>query len=357
MIVKLIINILVFATVMSVIVIVHELGHLLAAKSFGVYCKEFAVGMGPKIYSYQSKKSETAYSLRVLPIGGFVAMAGEPGEAEVENIPYERTINGIKPWKRLIVMLAGVFMNLVLAFLVFFMIFQIKGIVNEPAPIIHAVVEGYPAEKAGFQAGDLIQKMTFEDGTVITPEKFSDASIGIVSFEGQEISIEVLRDNEKVELKVRPIKDENSGTYVLGIQSGPGTLEHRNIPKTMAYTIAFIGNMILQIFTILKWLVRGVGLNNVGGPIAIFQATSQVSASGFDFIYFWNLIGSLSISLAVMNLLPIPALDGGRALITLVEMIIGKPIPEKFENFIMILSFVFLMLLMVFFVFNDLKRL
>ena len=140
MIVKLIINILVFATVMSVIVIVHELGHLLAAKSFGVYCKEFAVGMGPKIYSYQSKKSETAYSLRVLPIGGFVAMAGEPGEAEVENIPYERTINGIKPWKRLIVMLAGVFMNLVLAFLVFFMIFQIKGIVNEPAPIIHAVM-------------------------------------------------------------------------------------------------------------------------------------------------------------------------------------------------------------------------
>lgn len=342
---------------MSIIVIVHELGHLVAAKSFGVYCKEFAVGMGPKIFSYQSKRSETAYSLRALPLGGFVAMAGEPGEDDLENVPHERTINGIKPYKRLIVMLAGIFMNLVLAFLVFFAIFQINGIVNEPKPIIHDVVEGYPAQEAGLLAGDEMVTLTFRDGTVIKPKVFSDLSVAVSSFQDSEILVEVDRHGELIEFKVTPVLDEASGAYVLGVQSESGSLEKVGITKTITYTFTFITGMIAQIFMILKWLVQGIGLNNVGGPVAIFQETSKVSASGFDMLYFWNLIGSLSISLAVMNLLPIPVLDGGRALLTIIEMIIRRPIPKKFENMIMLLGFVLILLLMVFFIFNDLKRL
>ena len=354
---KSIVNILVFLTVMSILVIVHEFGHLIAAKSFGVYCKEFAVGMGPKVFSYQSKRSETAYSLRALPLGGFVAMAGEPGEIEMEEVPFEKTINGIKPFKRLIIMLAGIFMNLVLAFLVFWSIFQINGIVHEPEPVIAAVVEGYPADEAGFQANDRIVKMTFKDGTSIEPKVFSDVSLAIMSFEDNVIDTQILRDGELIDLKVTPVWNEDSQSYVLGIHSTQGSLEKVGVFKTMSYTTSFITGMIVQIFMILKWLVQGIGLNNVGGPVAIFQETSKVSASGFDFLYFWNLIGSLSISLAVMNLLPIPVLDGGRALLTLVEMIIKRPIPKKFENAIMLLGFALMMMLMVFFVFNDIKRL
>lgn len=355
--IKSLINILVFGAVMSIIVIVHELGHLVAAKSFGVYCKEFAVGMGPKVFSIQSKRSETAYSVRALPLGGFVAMAGEPGEEGLEAVPFERTINGIKPWKRLIVMLAGIFMNLVLAFLVFFTIFQINGIVNEPKPVIAAVVEGYPAEKAGLLAGDKFVKLTFKDGTTIEPKVFSDLVVAISSFQDSEIDVQVNRNGEMKDLKLTPVFNEDSQSYVLGIQSEQGSLEKVGFTKTVSYTVSFIANMIVQIFMVLKWLVQGIGLNNVGGPVAIFQETSKVSASGFDMLYFWNLIGSLSISLAVMNFLPIPVLDGGRALLTVVEMIIRRPIPKKFENAIMMIGFAIMLFLMVFFIFNDLKRL
>lgn len=354
---KSLVNILVFASVMSILVIVHELGHLLAAKHYGVYCKEFAVGMGPKVFSYQSKKSETEYSFRALPLGGFVAMAGEPGEEMFENVPFERTINGIKPIKRLVIMLAGITMNLILAFAVFFMIFQINGIVNEPPAIIAEVVEGYPAEKAGLQKGDEIIEMTFIDGTTINPEVFSDIQVAIMSFEDNEIITKINRDGDIVELTITPVLDTDSQNYVLGVHSESGSLEKVSVFKTMSYTGSFIVGMIGQIFMVLKWLVQGIGLNNVGGPVAIFKETSKVSASGFDFLYFWNLIGSLSISLAVMNLLPIPVLDGGRALLTVVEMIIGRPIPEKIENSIMGFGLILILMLMAFFIFNDLKRL
>ncbi len=353
---KSIINILVFASVMSIIVIVHELGHLIAAKSFGVYCSEFAIGMGPKVYSYQSKKSETKYSIRALPIGGYVAMAGEPGEEEFD-VPESRTISGIKRYKRLIIMLAGIVMNLLLAFVVFYGIFQTQGIVHEPEAVLAEVVEGYPAEVAGFKEGDRLESLTFKDGTVVKPKTFSDISIGITSFKDSEIEVVVDRDGQLLTLNVKPVFNEDSQTYVLGIRSVAGTMEKVGITQTMQYTITFIGTMIMQIVMVLKWLVQGIGLNNVGGPIAIFQETSKVAASGFNALYFWNLIGSLSVSLAVMNLVPIPILDGGRALLIIIEMIIRRPIPKKFENSVMLIGVAIMLFLMVFFVLNDLKRL
>ena len=349
-------NILVFVFVMGVIVIVHEMGHLIAAKSFGVYCKEFAVGMGPKIYEYQSKKSETTYSVRALPIGGFVAMAGEPGEMGMEDVPLERTINGIAPWKRLIVMLAGVFMNLVLAFIVFGSIFGVNGVIREPEPIVQNVVEGYPAKEAGLLAGDRIVEMKFYDGTVVKPKTFTDASIAIMTFEDNPIKVDVLRDDKILSFTVTPIYNEDSDTFVMGIQSVSGALEKAGFIETIRFTGSYIIKMVTQILMILKLLVRGIGVDNVGGPIAIYQETSKVMESGFNALYLFNIIGSLSVSLAVMNLIPIPVFDGGRALLTVIEMIIRRPIPEKLENFVMLLGFAMALLIMIFFVFKDIKR-
>lgn len=352
-----ILNILVFALVMGIIVFIHELGHLLAAKAFGVYCREFSIGMGPKIFQYQPKDSETTYSIRALPIGGFVAMAGEPGEEGMESVPVERTIKGIARYKQLVVLLAGVFMNLVLAFVVFAGIFSYAGVVREPEPIVAAVVEGLPADQAGLMKDDRILKMTFVDGTVIEPKTFSDASLGIVTFEDTPIELEVLRDRTIVNLTVTPVFNTESDTFVLGIQSYTGALEKVGIFETASYTAQYIIKTVGQIVMVLRLLVRGIGLNNVGGPVAIYQITSEVTTSGFDMLYFWNIIGSLSISLAVMNLLPIPVLDGGRALLVMVEMIIRRPIPKKFENTVMIIGFVLILAMMIFFLFNDFKRL
>lgn len=351
-----IVNILVFAVVMGTIVFVHELGHLIAAKSFGVYCREFAIGMGPKLFTYQSKKSETSYTIRALPIGGFVAMAGEPGEAGMDEVPLENTIEGIARWKKLIILLAGVFMNIILAFIVFMGIFQTIGVIREPEPVIAQVAPGFPAEDAGFMKDDRIIKLTFYDGTVVEPKTFSDASIAIMSFEDNPIEVEVLRNGNIVTLEVTPSFNEATDTYVMGIQAYPGSMEKVNILETIKYTVGYIINSIVQILMVLKLLVRGIGLNNVGGPIAIFQATSEVTSSGFDFLYLFNLIGALSISLAVMNLIPIPVLDGGRALLTVVEMVIRRPIPKKFENVVMLVGVAFLLAVMIFFIINDISR-
>ena len=350
-------NILIFAAVMSIIVVVHELGHLIAAKSFGVYCREFAIGMGPKVYSYQSKKSETAYSIRALPIGGFVAMAGEPGEDEMENVPEERTISGIARWKRLIILFAGVIMNLILAFVIFFGIFMSNGIIEEPKPIIHAVVEGLPAADAGLLAGDEIVKMTFKDDYVVIPKTFTDASMAIRSFEGTPIDMEVKRNNEIVKVTLTPTFNENSEGYVIGVQSVAGEVTKVGIFETMSYSFGFIIETIGKILTILKLALRRIGLNNFGSPIAIFQETSKVATSGAAMLYFWNLVGSLSISLAVMNLIPIPIFDGGRALLTMIEMVIRRPIPKKLENTVMFIGLALVMALMVFLVMNDIKKL
>ena len=152
-----IITLIIFILVLSVIIIIHEFGHLIAAKHFGVYCKEFSIGMGPVLVQKQGK--ETAWSIRALPIGGFVAMAGEEGEDEDDdlNIPYERTINGIKPWKQIVVMAAGAIMNILLAWVIFVGLTAYQGVVSvSNGAVISSVVEESAAEKGGLQAGDEI---------------------------------------------------------------------------------------------------------------------------------------------------------------------------------------------------------
>ena len=149
-----------FILILSVIIIVHELGHLIAAKKFNVYCKEFSIGMGPVVW--QKQKGETAWSIRAFPIGGFVAMAGEEGEEEDtdEDIPFERTINGISPLKQIVVMGAGAFMNIVLAWLIFIGITAWQGAVSVPSKaIVQTVAPIILAEKAGFQVGDEVVKI------------------------------------------------------------------------------------------------------------------------------------------------------------------------------------------------------
>jgi len=341
-----------FVLILGVIVLVHEAGHLITAKMFNVYCKEFSIGMGPKIYTFKGK--ETRYSLRLLPVGGFVSMAGEEG-SEDTGIPFERSIKGIKPWKRMIVMLAGIFMNIVLAWVIFVGMFIYNGqAVVAPKAVIAGVTENSPAEAAGFLYGDEIKKLTFSDGTYIIPTDFYDI-VTYVQLYTDQITFNVLREGETLNIKVTPeyIKAENR--YFLGLKIPASTVVKINPIQAIGYGTNSIVTTTQDIFSTLSRLVRGIGLQAVSGPIGIFDVTAQSAKQGVDSLIL--LMGILSLNVGIFNLLPVPLLDGGRVLITAVEMIVRKPINKKFEQILMLGSAALMILLVVLVTWQDLLRL
>ena len=340
-----------FILVLGVIVLIHEIGHLITAKLFNVYCKEFAVGMGPKLFS--RKFGETEYSLRALPLGGFVAMAGEEGVDD--NAPFERSILGIKPWKRMIVMLAGIAMNFVLAFVIFVGIYAYQGqAVEAPKPVIVGTVENSPAEKAGFLANDTIKELIFSDGTKVKPkdlyeiityiQMYTDTTTFVIDRDGQELSISVSPEF---------IEDENR--YFLGIEMPSATRIEITFLESFKYGAIEVKNTVdSMVFTITR-LIRGIGLNAISGPIGIYQVTATQASYGLLNILY--LMGLLSINVAIFNLLPLPILDGGRVVLTLYEMIFRKPMSKKVEQVLMVLSIGLLLVLMAFVTLQDILRL
>lgn len=352
-----ILNLLVFALVLGIIVLIHELGHLLAAKAFGVYCHEFSIGMGPAIATIKKDHWETKYSIRALPLGGYVAMAGEDVPADMLDgveVPKERTIDGIKPWKRLIVMLAGIFMNLVLAFVLFWGLIATQGVAKSPDPVIAEVSVESPASKAGLEAGDRITKITFDDGKTMVPDTFDDVLMGLSTYEHRALKLEVDRNGEVFETELTPEYSAEHERYLIGIMAPAPTQEKIGFFASAPYAIAQIGMIIQQFFFLITRLFRGIGLNNIGGPIGIYEVTSQVRVYGF--VFFINLVALLSVNLAVVNILPIPVMDGGRALLTIIEMIIGRPLNKKVETFIMNIGVILILALFIFIMYNDIRK-
>lgn len=341
-------NIVYFVLVLGLLVFIHELGHLLAAKAFGVYCQEFALGMGPKLFSYKRKNAETTYSIRALPIGGFVSMAGEPGEGDM-NVPFERSIPGIKPWKRLIIMLAGIFMNFVLAIIIFMGIFFVNGTVDVPPAIVERVAENSPAEKAGILAGDQIVKLEFFNGKTLKVDTFNELTLGVVTYADRELKVTVDRSGEEKTLSMTPQKDGDR--YIIGVYPVQGQHRSVNIFESISLAWFEVVSVVSSLIFVLSSLVKGIGTEAVGGPIEIFKITGQVAQGGI--LFFFVLVASLSVNLAVMNLLPIPVLDGGRALLTIIEMIIRRPIPKKLENAIMSVGLVMMLVIFVLIMYKD----
>jgi len=340
-----------FILVLGVIVLIHEIGHLITAKLFNVYCKEFAIGMGPKLIS--RKFGETEYSIRALPLGGFVAMAGEEGVDD--NVPFERSILGIKPWKRMIVMLAGIAMNFVLAFIIFVGIYAYQGqAVEAPKPIIVGTVENSPAEKAGFLANDTIKKVSFSDGTSVVPKDFYEI-ITYIQMYTDTTTFLVERDGKELVISVTPefIAEENR--YYLGIEMPAATRVEITFLESFKYGAIEVANTVSSMVFTLTRLIRGIGLNAISGPIGIYQVTATQASYGLLNILY--LMGLLSINVAIFNLLPLPILDGGRVVLTFYEMIFKKPMSKKVEQALMVLSIGLLLLLMAYVTLQDILRL
>lgn len=344
-----------FLIMLSIIVVVHELGHFLAAKKFGVYCHEFSVGMGPALY--QKKGKETAFSIRAIPFGGYVMMAGEnDGSADedeewMQNVPQDRRLNNKKTWQQIIVMAAGVTMNFIIAFLIFAGISVARGYVVEPAkPIVYEVVENSPAQKAGLQPDDKIIKVTNGTDTIAPATQFD--VVEFVQFNPDNLTFTIERGDKTLDLNITPEKDGSNG-YVIGY-SAMATAR-----KAGFFELVKAGwdNMIdsaASIFNSLGMLLKGKGLDQMSGPAGIAQVTVETTKMGF--MAYMSLFALLSLNIGIFNLLPIPALDGGRIVILAVERLFKRKINQKLVENIIMASFILLIGLMLFATYNDILR-
>lgn len=348
-----IVSIVAFILTMSVIIIIHELGHLIAAKKFNVYCSEFAIGMGPVIFT--KKKGETSYSLRAIPLGGFVSMAGEEG-TDTTDIPEERTIKGVAPYKQIIIMAAGAIMNIILAWVIFVGLAMVRGTVAGPAePIISQVMEKSPAANVGLMAGDEIRKVTLPDGTEIYPDTFDEIEERIRNFTDKDkIILTIDRDGNVSDFAISPVYNEDNQKYMIGIMA-TATTRHIEWYEGFYYGSVMMADSFVQILGGIANIFRGIGLKDMSGPVGIFQATSEVAQAGIVSMIAWMAL--LSMNIGIFNLVPLPILDGGRILIVLIETLLRRKLSEKAETVIMMFGLLVVAGLMLYATFNDVLRL
>jgi regulator of sigma E protease len=338
-----ILAILVFGT----IVLVHELGHFLLAKANGIRVDEFSIGMGPRLLS--KVKGETRYSLKLFPIGGSCMM----GEDDAEDMS-EGSFNSKSVWARMSVVVAGAVFNFLLA-LIFSMI--VIGYTGYDEPVISGVVEGFPAQEAGLTEGDRIVKMNNKKINI-----WREISYYNMFHPGETVDLVYERDGEKHETTITPKKDED-GNYLIGITS-PAQYEKANLLTATQYGIYEVKFWICTTLESLKMLVTGdVGVDQLSGPVGIVSVvdeTYQQSKSYGVMIVIMQMLNIgilLSANLGVMNLLPLPALDGGRLVFMIVEAIRGKRVPPDKEGWVHGIGMILLLALMAFVMFNDVKKL
>lgn len=357
-----IINLIVFILVLGVIILVHELGHFIAAKAFGVYCSEFSIGMGPSLW--HSQKGETAYHIRALPIGGYVAMAGEVDQEENEemkDVPFERTIKGIKTWKQVVVMSAGVFMNFVLAIVLLIGVYTFSASVSTNENIIGNVLEEGVAYQAGIEVGDEITQMTFPaNGETFSISSMSDITAALrvennhVEAAETEIEIGLMRDGAPQTVTLVALYDESREAFYLGIQP---TARSLTLTESISYTFQDVAEMSTLIFQTLGRLITDSRntISQLSGPAGIYQVTSQVTSQG-DIATLIALVATLSINVGIFNLMPIPGLDGSQILFALVEKALGRPIPTRLRYYLQLAGLVLVFGLMIVVTIQDFSR-
>ena len=348
-------TIIYFLLLLSVIIIIHEAGHLLAAKKFNVYCYEFSFGMGPLLW--QKKTKETKYSVRAIPIGGYVSMAGETDADELYpdvEVPDERRLINRPWWQRIIILLAGVTMNFLLAWVIFSVVYLSQGVYTESPPaVVGSVRENSPAERAGFEPGDIILEIRKEDGDSVRPKTFMDMQTFYI--DDTEVATYVIeRNGQPLELQVTPEFNEEQQTYLIGITSGDVVVKEVNFLNCWYYGAREMKDITSLMIRTITNLFRGIGLNQLSGPVGIYQATETYASFGLLSLLF--LMAQLSLNVGIFNLLPLPVLDGGQVVITLAEVITGKKMNEKFKIGLFLVCWIALISLMLFATWNDITR-
>ena len=319
------------------LIFVHDLGHFLTAKKFGVKIHEFSLGMGPAIFKKQ--KGEVLYSVRALPVGGYVKMEGEDGESDDE-----RSFGKLPALKKIVVLFAGAFMNFVSGFLIFIIIYSFAG--GVAVPQIGEVINGSPAQQAGIEVGDRILAI---NGSAVHIQ--SDVTFSLFLSGDKEVDVEVLRNGEKHTFLIKPQLDE--GRYIIGFYPKVEKITPLNVIYNAFYNTFFV---VRVVFESLKMMISGqVGLAEMSGPVGIVGEIGRAAKDGI--LQVLNFAALIAVNLGVMNLLPFPALDGGRILFAAIEGIRRKPINPKIEGYIHAAGLILLFALMIAITFSDIGKL
>ena len=419
-------TLLVFIFVFGLIVVIHELGHFLFAKRSGILVREFAIGMGPKIFSHRDK-SGTLYTIRILPMGGYVRMAGmgeeeadlPPGkplsvelndqgkvvrintsskvtlpngipmellEADLEDklfikgyvngeqettyevdhdaniieedgteiriAPLDVQFQSAKLYQRMLTNFAGPLFNFILTFVLFLLIIFMQGgaMSSDSTSTIGGVQSGSPAEKAGIKPDDRILSI---DGVSVS--EFTEIGEVIAKTKDKAVDVVIERDNQEKTLNLTPekVSEDGNDRYLLGVSQG-AILKKLSFGEKFKVAALQTKASALTIFNALKDLIGGFSLDKLGGPVMIYQASSELSNQSLVTIL--SFIAMLSVNLGIMNLLPIPMLDGGKILFNIVEGIRRKPLNQEIEMKITLVSAVLLIGLIVLVTWNDIMR-
>jgi len=345
-------TLILFIFILGIIVLVHELGHFLWAKKFGVYIYEFSIGMGPVIYSKKGNNDGILYNVRALPIGGFVSMAGEVYEDD-NKIPKDRFLCNKPIWQRLIVMAAGVLNNFIMALVILFIMALIWGS-NSLAPKVDAVIEGYPMAEAGIVKGDVIVAInnkkisTWDEAQILLYYK-NDKDYYEFRVEHEDGTVE----NYKITPKVEEAED-GTETKVFGVNINQE--ETFGLWNKIKYAFQKFCAVVSSMWLTITGLLTGkISVDALSGPVGIYNVVGQSASLGLYYVIY--LISYLSINVGVINILPFPAFDGGRIVFLLIEKIKGSPVNQKFENWCHTIGFILLMILVIYVTINDLINL
>ncbi len=349
------VNIFALVIVLGVLIFFHELGHFLVARLLGVGVETFSLGFGPKMIG--KKIGITDYRISAIPLGGYVKMVGEQPDADLDpaDIPLSFTHKNV--FKRILIVAAGPFFNILLALIIFYGIFQISGMLILK-PSIGEINEGTPAYRTGLKKGDLVVSI---DGVKIL--SWEDMAKMITTSKGKTLSISVIRSNSMRVVDVTPepkifknIFNEDIERYVIGVTAS-GDFFTKDLNVFQALSQSFIQTYQITALTIkgvVKLFQGTVSPKTLGGPIMIAQMAGQEARAGVvNFIFF---IALISINLAILNFLPIPVLDGGHLLFFFVEAVTGHPVSIKIREIAQQAGIFVLILLMIYVFYNDIAR-
>lgn len=339
---------------LGILIMVHEFGHFAVARLCGIAVKEFSLGFGPVIWQHKSKKSDTTFSIRPIPMGGYCMFYGDTDDdpnGSTKDDP--RNYNKAPVWKRMLSVLAGPGMNFVLAFVVAIALMGIYGAVAT-TPVAQEVEAGMPAAEAGLQAGDIfvrVNQTEVENGTVqdVSNAIGADAS-------SAPVEITVLRDGQEQTFTVTPQYDSELERYRVGVTIAQG---YEKMPASSilpsAWSLCKQASVAI-VESLGKLFTTGEGLNDAAGPVGVVSLVAQQTQQGGLEIYLYLLV-IISINLGLMNLIPIPGLDGSRLIFMLIEAIRRKPVNQKIEAGVHLCGYVLLFGIMIFFTFKDVLRL
>lgn len=320
------------------VILIHEFGHFIVAKMNGVSVLEFSIGMGPKLF--QKESNGTLYSLRLLPVGGYCQLEGEDEENDSPN-----SLNNQSPFVRLKVILAGAIMNFILAFILLILLMSVSRVSTE----VSGVLEDSPAYSSGIQTGDKI--VSINGKNVSDGEELLQ---GIKESQG-DLDIGVMRDSQSKNIKVTPRLENNVRKIGVNFQEEYNIKNFSLIKGFKKGVITFL-NLTGMLYKFLGMLITGqLGLGGVSGPVGVVKEIGNAAKTGVANLIF--LLAYININLGVFNLLPIPALDGGRAIFILIEMIFGKKISQEKEGYIHMVGLILLLALIAVVTIKDVIKL